>query len=420
VTRRFAEWWKQGRVSIRYHADGDFFRIWIADAENPAVEIELENRSQGFQWFFSFYLVFLGESGAMSKDAVLLLDCPGTHLHPTAQRELIGLFERLAEAAPLVYSTHSPFLVDGAHLSRLCLLFRDEHGRSRISSAAEGAWPADRNTLYPLQAAAGYAMIRQLLSHERRHLLVGELSDYFYLQALNLLCRRSRRTALAEDIQLTPCGGAGLAAGLGALFMAEGQQPVLLLGAEEAQRLAKEPLLRMMHLGAGHPETADPVLAMDAALGKPGTGTGLEDLIGELHLLGAIDKLVGQHLLLMPADRVPGGLVAQVRAAATRLQVALPPDWKVEVARQTAADWTGREADSVPAALLDAAAGLFANINTRFGVSPAAAASGTVAASTALAALLAANGGGAAEAGGSDRRYDPKVAARLALARGTD
>ena len=67
-----------------------------------------------------------------------------------------------------------------------------------------------------------------------------------------------------------------------------------------------------------------------------------------------------------------------------------------------------------------AAAGLFANINARFGVSPAAAASGGVAASTALAALLAANGGGAAEAGGSDRRYDPKVAARLALARGTD
>jgi hypothetical protein len=57
----------------------------------PGVEIELESRSKGFQWFFSFYLVFLVESDLEHRDAILLLDEPGIHLHMTAQAELLDL-----------------------------------------------------------------------------------------------------------------------------------------------------------------------------------------------------------------------------------------------------------------------------------------------------------------------------------------
>ena len=52
ITTRFSAWWKQRRHTIRYHADGDFFRIWVADDRRPGIEIELESRSHGFHWFF--------------------------------------------------------------------------------------------------------------------------------------------------------------------------------------------------------------------------------------------------------------------------------------------------------------------------------------------------------------------------------
>ena len=90
ITRKFSDWWQQRRHTIRYHADGSFFRIWISDDRRPNVEIELESRSKGFQWFFSFYLVFLVESEEGHKDSIILLDEPSLHLHPTAQQELIG------------------------------------------------------------------------------------------------------------------------------------------------------------------------------------------------------------------------------------------------------------------------------------------------------------------------------------------
>ncbi|MHB1128120.1 MAG: ATP-dependent nuclease [Bacillota bacterium] len=111
ISERFNNWYGQRRHTIDYQADGDYFRNWITDNRRPGVKIELEGRSKGFQWFFSFYLVFLVESLEGHKDAILLLDEPGLHLHPTAQQELLTFFEKLSEANQIIYSTHSPFLI---------------------------------------------------------------------------------------------------------------------------------------------------------------------------------------------------------------------------------------------------------------------------------------------------------------------
>jgi len=104
ITDRFTKWYKQRRHNIRYQADGNYFRIWVSD-DRRRDEIELQARSKGLQWFFSFYLVFLVESDYGHKDALLLLDEPGLHLHPTAQQELITFFEQLSSKNQLIYST---------------------------------------------------------------------------------------------------------------------------------------------------------------------------------------------------------------------------------------------------------------------------------------------------------------------------
>lgn len=86
-SKSFNEWWKQGNYKFSFKADGDYFKIWVADSIRPE-SIELEARSTGLQWFFSFYLVFLVESQRRHKNAILLLDEPGVTLHPSAQEDL--------------------------------------------------------------------------------------------------------------------------------------------------------------------------------------------------------------------------------------------------------------------------------------------------------------------------------------------
>lgn len=356
ISKRFSEWWSQRRHKIRYHADGDYFRIWIADDRRPDVEIELEARSKGFQWFFSFYLVFLVESEEGHKNAILLLDEPGMHLHPTAQQELIAFFEALSEKNPVLYSTHSPFLIDGEHLHRVRPVTEDESGHSHISVET---WPKDRETIFPLQAAAGYAMVRGLFQH-RRNVLVEGMSDYYYLHALSQQCAAAKRTCLSGDIYVTACGGTKLVGQFASLFLGQEVRPLVLLDGDDAGRIRHDALMKELY--AGHDSA---VLMLDEVLGRAGQEVEIEDIIGEDILLPAVKTVVGKAVKLTEADRQAGSLPSAIKAAAKRQGIDLPDGWKASVAIHLVSDWAQKGA-KLPDAVLAQAEALFNEITRRF------------------------------------------------------
>lgn len=355
ITRRFSEWFHQRRHSIRYHADGDYFRIWISDDRRPGVEIELESRSKGFQWFFSFYMIFLVESDDGHKDAVLLLDEPGLNLHPTAQQELIAFFEELADSNMLVYSTHSPFLIDGEHIHRVRPVTEDETGHSRITI---DGWPKDRETIFPLQAAAGYAMVRGLFQH-KKNVLVEGMADYLYLHTLDLLCRATSRAALPNDIYMTPCGGTKQVGYIAALFLGQEVRPLILLDGDDAGRVRCDALLKELYTGK---EQA--VLMLSDVLGFPECET--EDILGENILLPLVSDLLGKKIALNKDDRAKGSLVDQIASAVARYSETLPEGWKPEIARRLAVIWSTATPESIPPDVLDRAERLFNAMAERF------------------------------------------------------
>lgn len=158
LTKKFRDWWKQGEYRIRFNADGNHFRIWVSDDQRPE-EIELEGRSTGLQWFLSFYLIFLVESADAHQGAILLLDEPGLSLHPLSQKDLSRFFESLSETNQLLYTTHSPFLVDANHLDQVRSVYVDEHGETVASPnlRASEADPAQTKSIYAVHAALGLA-----------------------------------------------------------------------------------------------------------------------------------------------------------------------------------------------------------------------------------------------------------------------
>ena len=356
ISKRFSEWWSQRRHKIRYHADGDYFRIWVADDRRPDVEIELEARSKGFQWFFSFYLVFLVESEEGHKDAILLLDEPGIHLHPTAQQELITFFEALSENNQILYSTHSPFLVDGEHLHRVRPVTEDETGHSHISI---GTWPKDRETIFPLQAAAGYAMVRGLFQH-RQNVLVEGMSDYYYLHALSHQCRITNLTSLPSDIYITACGGTKLVGQLASLFLGQKVRPLVLLDGDEAGRSRQNAL--MAELYVGHDSA---ILMLDSVLGRPGEESEIEDILGESIVLPALNTILGKEIVLTGEDRRAGSLPKIIKAAAKRQNIDLPEGWKVSVAIQLVSEWAEKRI-LLPKSVIEMAETLFKEIIARF------------------------------------------------------
>jgi predicted ATPase len=186
---------------LRIIADGQYLKVVVED--DVGVEIELDQRSEGFQWIVSFFVVFFAEVGGKHKNAILLLDEPGVSLHGLKQREFRSTLTRLSENNQTIYTTHSPFLVgpDELDLVRVVEMTDRKLGTKTVASG-------DPAALLPLQEALGYDLAQTLFTQERNLVLEG-LTDYWYLDATAALLRAADLINLNEKIALVPAASAG-------------------------------------------------------------------------------------------------------------------------------------------------------------------------------------------------------------------
>lgn len=223
MTKKFEDWWGQRKIRFRYDIDGDYFRVWVSDDLDPS-EIELEQRSAGLQYFFSFYVVFLVESGDAYQDSILLLDEPGLQLHPTAQQQTTKFFERMSHQNQIFFSTHSPFMIDLDHLDRVRTVYEGPNSTTKVSVSE---WPADRDSLFPLEAALATRIAEKTLSSGNQ-LIVEDTQDLWLLQAMNYALRSRGKNGLNPEIRITPAGGAANLLPL-ALMMTANKRPAAVL-----------------------------------------------------------------------------------------------------------------------------------------------------------------------------------------------
>ena len=235
LTREFRRWWKQGDYVFRFQADGDHFRIWVKDDRRPE-EVELEGRSAGLQWFLSFYLVFLVESQDSHAGAILLLDEPGLSLHPIAQEDLSRFFENLAETNQIVYTTHSPFMVDADHLDRVRAVYVDDDGRTAVSPDLRAPEKNEgrQQSIYPVHAALGMSASQALLLGSLPVIVEGA-SDQIYLSAIKSYLTSKGLIQPREEIVFLPSSGVkGVRAMAGILSEPDQGPPFVLLDSDSS------------------------------------------------------------------------------------------------------------------------------------------------------------------------------------------
>ena len=241
MTRKFSEWWLQRNHKFHYEFNGHYFRVWVTDNLNPS-KVEFEERSEGFRYFFSFYLLFLVEAEGNHKDCILLLDEPGLHLHGSAQAKLLEFFDKLSsEGNQVLYSTHSPFLIDGSHLERARAVF-DKSGQTVVS---DDVWPKDTDSLFPLQAALGYSACQSLFLSKKQVLVEGP-TDYMLLLALNVALPESDR--LQKDITMLAVGAASNLAPFAALLSGHGVKFIAIPDNDQPGKDARKSLFKLQEL----------------------------------------------------------------------------------------------------------------------------------------------------------------------------
>jgi len=168
------------------------------------VSVPFDERSRGFIWFFSFFAYF-SQIEDKNRDLVLLLDEPGLSLHAKAQGDFLRFIdERLAPKHQVVYTTHSPFMIDPTKLNQVRMV---EDVDAKGTKITEDILRNDKDTVFPLQAALGYDLAQTLFIGPNCLLVEGP-SDLIYLQILSEIAQENKLSRLDPRWVITPVGGA--------------------------------------------------------------------------------------------------------------------------------------------------------------------------------------------------------------------
>lgn len=198
VTGDFMGYYSQDKVSLKINLDGNQLNFFVY-GEDEQKPFQPKQRSQGLQWFMAFYLTLLAEQ---KKGSILLIDEPGLYLHAMAQEDLLKMLEKISETSPVVFSTHSQWLIDPSRLERLRLVLKVGDNTFVENKIHKGA---DNITMKPIISAIGLEFAKDISRFNTNVLLVEGYSDYYYLEALRVYFKRN--SIISSDFQIYPCLG---------------------------------------------------------------------------------------------------------------------------------------------------------------------------------------------------------------------
>ncbi len=139
-------WSQEPSIEIKLNVNGKLLYIDISDS--TTVFDTPESRSLGFRWYLSFYINFLAQTyEAKSNEYLFLIDEPGIHLHPAGQKDLINVLEDLSMKNQVIFTTHSPFMINRKHPERVRLVQKTKDGTNVDSKAYRENWKPLRKSI---------------------------------------------------------------------------------------------------------------------------------------------------------------------------------------------------------------------------------------------------------------------------------
>jgi hypothetical protein len=203
LTNNFHDFWQQSigrnnKIHIQFELDhysasyGEkagkpYLEFWIKD---EGERLYPKQRSRGVRWFLSFYMELMASANIKERQMVLLVDEPGVSLHARAQEDVLKVFEDIKDKIQIIYTTHSPHLVEINKLHRVLAVQRDDldslRSTTRILDPIRLS-AASPDTLTPLQSILGNPMAGEGFSTGRVNLVVNNTGSFYIMDAIILL-----------------------------------------------------------------------------------------------------------------------------------------------------------------------------------------------------------------------------------------
>lgn len=166
------EFWTQEEYNIHFRIEKEKLSVSISD-NTYSRRINPSERSDGFQWYLSFYSALLSEVSSTAP-TIVLLDNPGLELHADGQRDIKRFLEqKLPGTTQVIYVTHSPAMIDTFNLEqvRKVELLHDMRGTKVLRlGLGEGD---GHDLLEPVRSAIGASLMTTLMSNDFNVLVEG-------------------------------------------------------------------------------------------------------------------------------------------------------------------------------------------------------------------------------------------------------
>ncbi|WP_243713884.1 AAA family ATPase [Nostoc sp. 106C] len=155
----FPNYWVQDRNFCLKVMARDYDLVFTI-SDRTGTEYSFDERSQGLQYFLSYYIEYRSHEPHPNKTEILLMDEPDAYLSSQAQQDLLRVFDLFANPQPgshithpiqVVYVTHSPFLIDKNHSERIRVLQKgnEDEGTRVVKDFAINRYEPLRSSIGP-------------------------------------------------------------------------------------------------------------------------------------------------------------------------------------------------------------------------------------------------------------------------------
>jgi energy-coupling factor transporter ATP-binding protein EcfA2 len=241
VTGALRRLWKDRQLKVRFSPDAQHLDTFVSDLNSLYdVEVNLNERSRGLKWFFSFYVTFSADTanGGAADQAILLLDETGLYLHALSQADLLRHFADDFKNR-ILYTTHSPFMVPTENLDAIRTVNIAQDAGTTVTDTPTG----DSRTLFPLQMALGFSLSQSLFIGAD-NLIVEGVIDYWMLSSVSDYLHDAGKVGLPKLLTITPTGGAQKVGYMVALLTSERLRVLVLLDEEKQTRRTRDELVK--------------------------------------------------------------------------------------------------------------------------------------------------------------------------------
>lgn len=185
LNKDYEKFWTQDVSNLSVNWDSEHLYFWIKEDGYP---YEPSLRSKGRQWHLAFYIKVSARANEKIPN-IILIDEPGLFLHAKAQEDILGKLEDSAKEVQLIFSTHSPYLLEADKLNRVRLVHRSKKSGTEIENKVHAL--ADKETLTPILTAIGLELNAGISALDKvNNAVVEGPSDVYYLNAFKKILNK--------------------------------------------------------------------------------------------------------------------------------------------------------------------------------------------------------------------------------------